>query len=130
MNKLLILSMIVLCCGVSYDVPPSKPQFKHSHPTAITFDCPKIHVTCSDPFDENAPLQFQVRVEGGDPNKKLKYSWFVSRGHVKSGQGTTSIIVDATGDERKGLTATVVICGLPYECENEASCTTMIASRN
>lgn len=80
-----------------------------------------------DPFDEKAPLKFEVRVRGADLDRKLKYTWFVSKGFVKSGQGTPSIIVEANGPHRQGLTATVVVCGLLYQCENEVSRTTAIA---
>jgi hypothetical protein len=80
-----------------------------------------------DPFDEKAPLRFQVRIKGIRANARLKFSWFVSAGYIKSGQGTPSVIVEAKGAQRQGLTATVVICGLPYECENEISRTTAVA---
>jgi len=83
-----------------------------------------------DPFDEKVPLKFSVYVKGVDAQKKLKYSWFVSKGQVESGQGTASIVVEAKGPERQGLTATVVICGLPDECKNEVSATTAIAQSN
>jgi hypothetical protein len=105
----------------------SKPRRALSVGRMLIADCPKMEMDYPDPFDEKAPLKFEVRVKGADPDKKLKYSWFVSKGSVKSGQGTASIIVEAKGADRQGLTATVVICGLPYECENEVSSTTSIA---
>jgi hypothetical protein len=123
MNKLLLLTLVA-----SITATTSNPESAViSRRAPATVECPKIQVTCSDPFDEKTPLTFQVHVQGVDPNKKLKYSWFVSQGRVKSGQNTSSIVVDSTGTVRQGLTATVVICGLPDECENEASCTTAIA---
>ena len=131
MNRVLFLSFLVVAFGFNSGSPISKPQVAlASSNEEMIAECPKIDMTYPDPFDEKAPLKFEVRIEGADPNKQLKYSWFVSKGRVKSGQGTASIVVEVDGVERQGLTATVVICGLPYECENEISRTTATAKLN
>ena len=131
MNRILFLLSLVVAYGFSSAGLISKTKIALSGvDKGMIAECPKIDMSYPDPFDEKAPLKFEVRIEGADPNKKLKYSWFVSKGYVKSGQGTASIVVEAEGAERQGLTATVVICGLPYECKNEISSTTAIAKSN
>lgn len=131
MNRILFLSLLAIAYGFSPDALISKSQsVPAGADKGMIAECPKINMTYPDPFDEKAPLKFQVQIEDVDPNKKLKYSWFVSKGYVKFGQGTASIIVGAKDSERQGLTATVVISGLPYECENEVSRTTPIARLN
>ena len=124
--KKTMVALLLVVFTIAPDGIHSKPRRSISLRNVIA-DCPKIEMDYPDPFDEKAPLKFEVRVKGADPDKKLKFSWFVSKGSVKSGQGTASIIVEAKGADRQGLTATVVICGLPYECENEISSTTSIA---
>ena len=131
MNRMLLLTLLVAAYSFSPGNPILKPRFTLAGvDRGMIAECPKIDMTYPDPFNEKAPLRFEARIEGADPDKKLKYSWFVSKGHIKSGQGTASIVVEAEGAERQGLTATVIICGLPYECENEISRTTAIAKLN
>ena len=125
MSKFLIFSFILLGCSFGQNVSTSERPVSGPLLPARRDPCPRVVVTCPDPFDEKAPLQFQASIEGVAANARLKYSWFVSHGRVKTGQGTYSIVVDTL--ERQGLTATVIVCGLPYECENEALCTTFIA---
>jgi hypothetical protein len=123
----LFLLMFLLASLLSSSNTFSNPRIDSPNPKRIKVECPKIDMDYPDPFDEKAPLRFQVRVKGIRANTRLKFSWFVSAGYIKSGQGTPSVIVEAKGAQRQGLTATVVICGLPYECENEISRTTAVA---
>jgi hypothetical protein len=128
MNRKLFLSFLLLALGLNSSSTISSPQTTSTNPPVRkAVDCATLDMDYPDPFDEKAPLKFEVHIKGVEPNQKLKYSWFTSKGYVKSGQGTTSIVVVAEGADRQGLTATVVICGLPYECENEISRTTSIA---
>jgi hypothetical protein len=92
-------------------------------------DCPTISVVCPDNvFDENSDLHFYANVL---PN--VKYHWSIGwvrgfrKGRIKSGQGTPSLVVSASGPARHGLTVTVKVAGLDKACRNEASCSTMIA---
>ena len=75
-------------------------------------------------LDYETPVKFEVGVEGA--NRKLKYTWFVSAGRIQSGQGTNAILVSMKGQGGQSLTATVVICGLPDECDNVASASSVI----
>src|ERR1044071_433640 len=106
MDRILFLSLLVLTYGLDLGSPIIKPPFTSAGVSkGMIAECPKIDMTYPDPFDEKTPLKFGVRIEGVDPSRKLKYSWFVSKGHIKSGQGTASIVVEAEGAERQGLTA-------------------------
>ena len=85
---------------------------------ATPTDCPKIYVTCP---DYKGPIEFSATVSPENPDLKLTFQWTVSRGEIKSGQGTSKITVDA---ERNGksIGASVEITGLPANCLNKASC--------
>jgi hypothetical protein len=92
-------------------------------------DCPTISVVCPDNvFEENSDLHFYANVL-----PSVKYHWSIGwvrgfrKGRIKSGQGTPSLVVSASGPARRGLTVTVKVTGLNKACRNEASCTTMIA---
>lgn len=107
--------------GTSHDYIPSH---------GVKTGCPIISWAAypTEPLDYGeTPVRFEVRVSGNDPARKLKYTWFVSAGAIKSGQGTNSILVSMKGEGGKSLTATVVICGLPDECDNVASASSVIA---
>ena len=92
-------------------------------------DCPTILVDCPDNiFEKHSDLHFYANIL---PN--VKYHWSIRwvrgfrKGRIKSGQGTPSLVVSASGPARRGLTVTVKVTGLDKACRNEASCTTMIA---
>src|SRR5438045_509794 len=86
--------------------------------TAAPFDCPTISVSCP---DNKGPIEFSATMSPENPNLKLTFQWAVSRGEIKSGQGTSKITVDA---ERNGksIGAWVEVSGLPSNCGNKASC--------
>lgn len=79
-----------------------------------------------EPLDYKSPVRFEVRVEGAEKDKKLKYTWFVSAGRILSGLGTNRILVSMKDQGGQSLTASVVVCGLPDECENVASATAAV----
>jgi hypothetical protein len=81
-------------------------------------DCPTISVACPDGRDT---IQFTATVSLDDPNSKLTYQWTVTRGEIKSGQGTSKITV-AADRNGKGLGAAVEVLGLATNCANTASC--------
>lgn len=88
---------------------------------ALTSRCPVIRwVEDSDPWDWKSPIRFEVRVEGADPEAKLRYTWVVCPGQILSGQNTNSIMA-VPSDKTQSFTAIVVICGLPDECQNVTS---------
>ncbi|HBB94135.1 MAG TPA: hypothetical protein DC054_01980 [Blastocatellia bacterium] len=77
-------------------------------------DCPTITVACPDNvFEENSDLHFSANIL---PN--VKYHWSIGwvrgfpKGRIKSGQGTPSLVVSASGPARRGLTVTVKVTGL------------------
>jgi len=118
-------------------IAPSVASCDASGDSQQPTECPKVLVVCPDDVFDNKPtLRFRARVEGLPSNQRIKYHWTVYWVHgfpkpkIKSGQGTYSIVVKASGPARRGLTVTVTVTGLPKTCANQASCTTMIASRN
>jgi hypothetical protein len=89
-----------------------------THAGAAPSDCPTITVACS---EDGPTIEFSATVSPENPNLKLTYKWTVSRGEIKSGQGTPKITVDAERNG-KGLGATVEVLGLPMTCPNKAGC--------
>jgi hypothetical protein len=89
-------------------------------------DCPQILMVC--PLEMNAAkiMKFNVKVTGGKRLGELTYRWTVSKGTIKSGQGTATIEVDLEGKNCPELTATVEVGGVDPNCQRLASCTTCI----
>ena len=85
---------------------------------AGTAECPKITVACP---DGGETIQFTAKVSPENPALKLTYKWSVTRGEIKSGQGTPEITVDAERNGQ-GIGATVEVSGFPSKCANNASC--------
>ena len=81
-------------------------------------ECPTISVAC--PI-EDSWIAFIARVKDEDPNGKVGYQWSITRGKIKSGQGTAKITVKAERDG-SGIGASVEVLGLPVECASKASC--------
>jgi hypothetical protein len=128
----LLLTLVVLS---PLGVRRGESAFFTDREDRVNDDCPQLSVECpDDAFNENSPLKFWARVSGTAPGQSLTYHWTVHsrpgfpKGRIKSGQGTSSIIVEASGPARKGLTVTVTVKGLPKGCGDLASCTIGIAS--
>jgi hypothetical protein len=102
-SKVIFIGVAIVLCATTIAAPA---------------DCPTISVAC--PADGDT-LQFTATVTPANPDLKLTYQWTVSRGEIKSGQGTPQITVDAERNG-KGLGATVEVSGLPAKCPNNASC--------
>ncbi|MFS8085202.1 MAG: hypothetical protein ACMG6H_06195 [Acidobacteriota bacterium] len=81
-------------------------------------ECPTISVEC--PSGEGE-IVFAAKVTSENPDCKLTYQWSITRGEIKSGQGTAKIILKADRDG-SGLGASVEVLGLPANCANKASC--------
>ncbi len=90
---------------------------------ALNIECPTISVSCPDDMSPKI-VTYSAHISGLEPSQKITYKWSISRGKIKSGQGTSSIAVERP-DDMNGLTATVEIGGLPAACSNAASCTTV-----
>jgi hypothetical protein len=128
----LLLTLVVLS---PLCVRRGECSFSTDRENPVNDQCPQLYVECPDDvFNEKSPLKFQARVSGTTPGQRLTYHWTVSwvrgfpKGRIKSGQGTSSIIVEASGPARKGLTVTVSVKGFPKGCGKQASCTIGIAS--
>ncbi len=87
--------------------------------------CPVVTVSCPDAADAS-PLTFSARVSDVDPSIELTFKWTASAGVIISGQGTSSVIVDASEAGGQSITATVEVGGLPAVCVNKASCSTSV----
>jgi len=85
--------------------------------------CPTVNVSCPDSA-QPGPVTFTANVSGGPGTQT--YNWSVSAGTITTGQGTSSITVDARGGQT--ITATVELGGLDPNCGRTASCTTNIAT--
>ncbi len=110
----LLLVLFVLAAGA---------QRAHSQAQGETL-CPTFSVTCPD-IDAGSTLRFVAKMDAAS-SAKVTFKWTVSAGRIISGQGTSSITVDATGFEGKTITATVEVGGIPDGCGNKASCSTPI----
>jgi hypothetical protein len=102
-SKMLFVLGAVLLCATTAAAPA---------------DCPTISITCP---SYEGPIEFTANVSPENPDLKLTFQWIVSRGEIKSGQGTSKITVDA---ERNGKSfgASVEVKGLPANCSKTASC--------
>ena len=81
---------------------------------------PSVSVSC--PSTRESPTIFTATVVGVDASNRIEYVWRVTAGRIVSGQGSKTIVVDASIPESRGLTATVEILGFPNGFGNIASC--------
>jgi hypothetical protein len=81
---------------------------------------PSVSVSC--PAQGPSPIVFMAAVVGVDANTPIEYVWRLTAGRIVTGQGTKTIVVDASILESRGLTATVEILGFPSGFGNTASC--------
>lgn len=116
MLRIMILAM-VLAAAPSDSVHPREIQDP---------DCPKVWMACPTNSPSSKLMKFTVSVTGGKRNGDLSYNWTVTKGKIKSGQGTTTIEVDLEGKDCQELTATVEIGGIDPNCPRAASCTMCI----
>lgn len=91
--------------------------------------CPQVTVSCPDSVEVGADLTFSVSVSGGASYVTPTFNWTVSAGSIKSGQGTSTIVVDTTDTAGQTITATVDVGGFSRECSTAASCTTSIGGK-
>ena len=91
--------------------------------------CPEVRVSCSDSVEVGADLEFTADVSGGPSDVTPTFNWTVSAGSIKSGQGTSAIVVDTTGTGGQTITATVDVGGFARECSTSNSCTTSVEGK-
>ena len=117
MHRIFILTIFLMANPSSTD-----RWFKSSNQS----DCPTVSVTCPESDDSTKPMKFKANLAGGKAQRELSYNWSVTKGTIKSGQGTPTIEVDLNGQDCEGLTATVEINGYDPNCPRVASCTTCL----
>jgi hypothetical protein len=81
-------------------------------------------VSCPSDVEQGTPVTFTADVSGGPGTQT--YNWSVSAGTITSGQGTSTITVDTTGQGGQTITATVELGGLDPSCGRTASCTVSV----
>ena len=91
--------------------------------------CPTVKVSCPDSVQVGADLTFTAEVSGGPSDITPTYNWTVSAGSIKSGQGTSTIVVDTTGTGGQTITATVDVGGFARECSTSISCTASVEEK-
>lgn len=91
--------------------------------------CPAVKVSCPDSVQAGADLTFTANVSGGPSDVTPTYNWTVSAGSIKSGQGTSAIVVDTGGTGGQTITATVDVGGFARECSTSSSCTVSVGEK-
>jgi hypothetical protein len=86
--------------------------------------CPNVSIYCPETVALNTPVTYTANLSGGTAGITPVYNWTVTGGTITSGQGTSSIQVDATGLEGQSITANVSVEGYNLSCT--ATCTTQI----
>ena len=100
---LIFLATAVLTLGLS-SVPPREQP-------------PVVVVSCA---NQGSPpccgdrLRFNATVGNVDPDDKLSYAWSLTKGRILSGQGTSSIEIDAS-DAREQPIMVTLEAGFTYE---------------
>jgi hypothetical protein len=82
-----------------------------------------VDVYCPDELKPGERLTFIANISGGDPTVTPTFKWRVSVGTISSGQGTSSITVDASKAASRSVTATVEVVGYEPACAMLDSCT-------
>lgn len=91
--------------------------------------CPAVKVSCPDSVQDGSDLRFTANVSGGPSDITPTFNWAVSAGSIKSGQGTSTIVVDTTGAGGQTITATVDVGGFARECSTSSSCTASVETK-
>jgi hypothetical protein len=91
--------------------------------------CPTVRVSCPDMVKAGADLTFTGNVSGGPSEVTPTFNWTVSAGSIKSGQGTSTIVVDTAGTGGQTITATVDVGGFAPECSTASSCTASVEEK-
>ncbi len=99
------------------EMPKPTPDFTKNE---IVY-CPEINVA-GDGFRHNrkVPLKFSVAINGAATNESFPLEWNISAGKIIGGQGTNQIQIDLSETDAKKITASVIVRGLPPECDSHA----------
>lgn len=78
------------------------------------YGCPTLRVTGpSEAIKLGETATFSASLFGNYDEKKVRYKWFVDKGKIIEGQGTTLISVSTIGLEDTTITVAVEVTGLP-----------------
>jgi hypothetical protein len=78
--------------------------------------------------EAGTPVIFSAKLNTKVPTAKPEFSWQISAGTIRTGQGTDSITVDTDGLAGQTITATVSIAGVSTLCSTSATQTVGIAN--
>ena len=88
---------------------PLHPEFAT---VALPDQPPVVVIYCAtqgDPPCCGDHLKFDASVGNVDPNDKLRYVWSMTKGRIRSGQGTSSIEVDASDAKGQPILVTLEV---------------------
>lgn len=98
----------------------SSPLFAAGAATHVIQECPTISVSSSPLTSETKPsVVFEARLTGADTKVQPTYSWTISAGTIKSGQGTAVLTIELPQPDM--ITATVTVRGFAAHCPTTAS---------
>ena len=130
MVKILVIAATLLFSQVTATECSLRSSTANSRTDVV---CETITVSCPETVDEHADINFQGSVaRAAGPLLPLQYHWSlggIPKAHIKSGQGTPSIVVSVPRRAAGELTATFIVTGVKKGCNNKASCSTTIAPR-
>jgi hypothetical protein len=81
---------------VNQDFAPVEPRPLDTFSPLPTVAMPNLSGSCAETVNEGEAAYFNARVSDLKDDLRPNYSWTVSRGRIKSGQGTPAISVDTT----------------------------------
>jgi hypothetical protein len=99
---------------------PTPTAGQQPSPPAVRSTCPAVEVTGPEEAPDGQPVTFTVAVSGSDESTTPTFNWTVSAGTISSGQGTSTITVDTTGDGGSTIVAEVNVGGYAPECGSAA----------
>jgi hypothetical protein len=100
---LILLATAVLTSGLSTVRPPEQP--------------PVVAVSCAtqvSPACCGKRLRFDATFANVNPDDKLSFAWSLTKGRILSGQGTSSIEIDASDPREQPLLVTIEM-GYTYQ---------------
>ncbi len=104
---------------------PPKPRPEYQSGDVVT--CYPVRVEADlYALRRDMPLKFSAVFRLGNSDEPVTFQWAVSSGKIISGQGTNSITVDVNDVNIRSVTATVEVKGLPAECNEKGSDTTVV----
>jgi hypothetical protein len=92
--------------------------------------CPTLSTQCPEDSVEGHELVISLSLSGGDPAFMPTYLWSVSVGRIRRGHRTPTLVVDTINVGAKRVVATVVVGGVPPECQHVSSCEVLIRKRD